>query len=74
MAQCRGKTQKGERCKREAVAGAAYCSMHAPGTSSANEEAEAGSEVNGDELSDGWKVALGFAVFGAIVLLALKRG
>ncbi len=28
MAQCQGTTRKGERCRREARAGSAYCAIH----------------------------------------------
>ena len=30
MAQCRGTTRKGERCRRDAIEGSGYCSLHEP--------------------------------------------
>ncbi len=74
MSQCRGTTQKGERCRREAVEGSAYCSLHAY-------QAERGPEPRGKETREvqEWdvdailKTALGFALIGAIVVLGTRR-
>ena len=69
MAQCQGMTKKGERCKREAPDGSAYCSIHL------DQEVRARSTPVDTE----WDreavmmAALGFALVGAIVLLHIRR-
>jgi len=69
MTQCAGKTQKGERCKREAREGSAYCSIHP------EQEARA---VPKEENPWGdpdfvLKAALGLAAIAAIVLFRIRR-
>lgn len=72
MAQCQGITKKGERCKREAGEGSAYCSIHvdqevrprsAPATQTTT-------EWDRDALV---KTAIGFGLIGAILLFRLRR-
>lgn len=68
MAQCRGETLKGDRCKREVRPGSSYCSIHedqAPASRSREPI-----QWDGDTLL---KTAVGFALLGAIVLFRLKR-
>ena len=74
MTQCAGRTQKGERCKREARAGSAYCSIHQEQEARPRPEAEAASESA--ELRDhDWtlRAAVGLAVLAAIVLFRIRR-
>lgn len=68
MTQCRGTTQKGERCRREAVEGSAYCSLHA-GQAEQDDERKL-EEWDVDAIL---KTALGFALIGAIVLFRIRR-
>ena len=68
MAQCKGETLKGDRCKREARPGSGFCSIH-------EDQAPAGGsreplEWDADALL---KTAVGFAILGAIVLFRIKR-
>ena len=58
MAQCQGTTRKGERCKREAAEGSAYCSIHT------DQDAAREPVV---------KTAIGFALVGAILFFRLRR-
>jgi len=68
MAQCRGTTRKGERCRREAGEGSHYCSFHEP------ESAESGGSGWNDELTDTAKTVLGLAVAAIVVGAYLLRG
>ena len=63
MAQCEGKTKKGERCKREASDGSSFCSIH-------QDQAIREGEWDRDAIV---KAALGFALVGAIVLFRFRR-
>ena len=69
MAQCQGTTRKGERCKRDAAEGSAFCSIHT------NQEAHA----PGPRAEQPWdrdavlKTAVGFALMGAILFFRLRR-
>ena len=69
MTQCAGKTQKGERCKREAREGSAYCSIHL------EQDAPAGpkSEKSWDDPDFVLKAALGLAAIAVIVLFRIRR-
>ncbi len=69
MAQCQGMTKKGERCKREAPDGAAFCAIHVDQEVRAR-SAPCDTEWDRDALI---KAALGFAVLGAILLLRIRR-
>ncbi len=67
MAQCEGKTKKGDRCKREASEGS-FCSIH-------QDQA-----IRERHIPEGaWdkdaimKAALGFALIGALVLFRFRR-
>lgn len=69
MAQCQGTTRKGERCKRDAAEGSAFCSIHSD------------QEVRRPEprVEEAWdrdavlKTAIGFALVGAILFFRLRR-
>ena len=69
MAQCRGTTKKGERCKREAPDGSAFCSIHV------DQEIRARSAPTSNEWDRDavMKAALGFAVLGAILFLRIRQ-
>ncbi len=69
MTQCAGTTQRGERCKREAREGSAYCSIHLEQESRPRGE-RARAEWTSDDL---WKAAIGFGLIAAIVLLRIRR-
>jgi hypothetical protein len=70
MGQCAGTTQKGDRCKREASEGSAYCAIHLhqgarPGT--------AGTSDAPWTTEDVLKAAIGFAVLAALALFRFRR-
>ena len=68
MSQCEGKTRKGERCKRDAKAGSAFCSIHV------DQEMRAREAPSGEWDRDAiMKAAIGFAVVGAIFLFRFRR-
>lgn len=69
MAQCQGTTRKGERCKRDAAEGSAYCSIHT------DQEVRA-REPRPDQPWDRdaiVKTAIGFGLIGAILFFRLRR-
>jgi len=69
VAQCQGTTRKGERCKREAQPGSAYCAIHqdqAVRAPRAREVVEWDREMM-------TAAALGFALIGAIILFRIRR-
>ncbi len=68
MAQCEGKTKKGERCKRDAGAGSGFCSIHVDQEVRSRKEPTA--EWDTDSIM---KAALGFALVGAIFLFRFRR-
>lgn len=68
MAQCEGKTKKGERCKREAREGSAFCAIHQ------DQEIRPRTEHTDEWDRDAMvKAALGFALVGVIFLLRFRR-
>ena len=68
MAQCEGKTKKGERCRRDSKEGSAFCSIHM------DQEIRARPERTGEWDRDAiMKATLGFALVGAIFLLRFRR-
>jgi hypothetical protein len=68
VAQCEGKTRKGERCKRDAGAGGAFCSIHV------DQEVRPRSEPSGEWDRDAiTKAAIGFALIGAVFLFRFRR-
>jgi hypothetical protein len=72
VSQCQGTTRKGERCKREAGGGAAFCAIHGdqeirPYTPKARPE---GQEWDREALV---KTAIGFGLIGAILFLGIRR-
>lgn len=69
MTQCAGKTQKGERCKREAREGSSCCSIHVEQETRPRPEPIRAEWTSDDIL----KAALGFGVIAAIVLLRIRR-
>ncbi len=63
MAQCQGKTKKGDRCKRDAKDKTSFCTIHQ------DQEVRARREPSGEWDQDAiMKAALGFALIGAIFL------
>ena len=69
MAQCKGITRKGDRCKRDAKPGSSFCAIHVdqevrPPDTTAHEM-----EWDSDALM---KAALGFALVGVILLLRFR--
>jgi hypothetical protein len=62
-------TKKGERCKREAPDGAAFCAIHVD-QEVRTRSAPCETEWDRDALL---KAALGFAVLGAILFLRIRR-
>ena len=69
MAQCQGTTRKGERCKRDAAEGSAFCSIHT-GQETAPRSAPAPQEWDRDAII---KTAIGFGLVGAILFFRLRR-
>ena len=68
MAQCSGMTKKGDRCKREAVEGSAFCSIHV------DQEIREPRPPSGEWDTDAiMKAALGFALVGLIFLVRFRR-
>lgn len=69
MAQCKGTTRKGERCKREASDSSAFCSIHL------DQEVRPRSPAGSDEWDRDalMKAAVGFALVGAILFFRLRR-
>ena len=68
MSQCEGKTRKGERCKRDARDGSAFCSIHV------DQEVRERSQPDGEWDRDAiMKAAVGFALVGAIFLFRFRR-
>jgi len=68
VAQCSGKTKKGERCKREATGGSGFCSIHI------DQEIRPRKEPSPEWDSDAiLKAAIGFALVGAIFLFRFRR-
>ena len=70
MAQCKGTTRKGERCKRDASEGSAYCTIHLDQEVRPPSGAKRSEEWDRDSLV---KAALGFAVVGAIIFFGFRR-
>jgi hypothetical protein len=69
MAQCDGKTKKGDRCKRDARDGSSFCAIHQDQEIRAR---STGSEAVWD--SDSLvKVAVGFGLVAAIFLFRFRR-
>jgi hypothetical protein len=68
VAQCEGKTKKGDRCRRDARGGSAFCSIHL------DQEIRARPEPCGEWDRDAlMKAALGFALVGVIFLFRFRR-
>ncbi|MGY8776572.1 MAG: hypothetical protein ACKVIN_00475 [Longimicrobiales bacterium] len=68
MAQCQGKTKKGEQCRRDASGSGSYCTIHL------DQEIRARPEPTGDWDKDAiMKAAIGFAIVGAIFLFRFRR-
>ena len=68
MAQCRGKTKKGARCKRDAAGSGSFCSIHT------EQEIRERKEPHSDWDSDAiLKAAIGFALVGALFLFRFRK-
>lgn len=68
MAQCEGRTRKGERCKRDAKARSAFCSIHVD--QEVRERKQPAGEWDVDAIT---KAAIGLALVGAIFLFRFRR-
>lgn len=68
MAQCEGKTKKGERCKRDARDRASFCTIHQD--QEKRERTERTEEWDRDAIM---KAAIGFALVGAIFIFRFRR-
>ena len=69
MAQCEGSTKKGDRCKRDARTGSAYCAIHQDQEIRARSVA---SEAVWDSDSV-MKAAVGFGLVAAIFLFRFRK-
>lgn len=67
MAQCQGKTRKGERCKREAQSDSPFCSIHQ------DQEIRTPREPTEWDTDAMVKTAIGFALVGVILLFRFRR-
>jgi len=68
VAQCEGRTRKGDRCKRDAGDGSSFCSIHQDQAVRDRHVPEG--EWDRDAIM---KAALGFALVGAIILFRFRR-
>jgi hypothetical protein len=78
MAQCAGTTLKGERCKREAREGSAYCAIHFEKDSRAGFEEHVHPESGGPAAAvwtcdDTVKALLGIGIILAIAVFRFRR-
>ena len=69
MAQCRGKTKKGDRCRRDARDDSGFCAIHQDQEVRAHEPRDHG-EWDNDAI---FKAALGFALVAVIFFLRFRR-
>ena len=68
MAQCQGKTKKGEQCRREARSKAGFCTIHQ------DQEIRPRTERSGEWDKDAiMKAAIGFALVGVVFLFRFRR-
>ena len=70
MAQCKGTTKKGERCRRDAPEGQDYCVIHQDQAVRARPAKETSPEWDREAIL---AAAIGFALVGAIVLFRIRR-
>jgi Family of unknown function (DUF5763) len=68
VAQCQGKTKKGDRCKRDAKDEGSFCTIHLD--QEIRPRPEAAGEWDQDAIM---KAAIGFALIGAIFLFRFRR-
>ena len=75
MSQCAGRTQKGDRCKREAREGTTYCSIHQEQEARprSGPESQAASSTLSQDPDWLLKAALGVAAIVVIVLFRIRR-
>ena len=69
MAQCQGKTKKGDQCKREAQGDSAFCSIH---SDQEIRERTTPSCTDWDREAV-MAAALGFALVGVMLILRIRR-
>jgi hypothetical protein len=69
MAQCQGTTRKGERCKRDAKEGEAYCAIHLDQAV----RAPRAKELEVWDRDAIMAAALGFALLGIMALFKIRR-
>lgn len=68
MAQCQGKTKKGDRCKRDARESTSFCAIHQ------DQEIRAPTERTGEWDKEAiMTAAIGFALVGIIFLFRFRR-
>ena len=68
MAQCRGTTKKGDRCKRDASEGSPFCSIHQD-----QEIRPRSQKVESWDTDSIVKAAIGFGLVAAIFLYRFRR-
>jgi hypothetical protein len=72
--QCQGTTKKGERCKRDAREGSAFCAIHMHQEASAAREGRPSAEKTAEWDRDALiKAAVGFGLVAAIFLFRFRR-
>ena len=69
MAQCQGKTKKGDQCRRDARDGSSFCSIHQDQEVRAR-EVPCGEEWDREAIM---AAALGFALVGVLLLFRIRR-
>ena len=70
MAQCKGTTRKGDRCKRDAREGSDFCSIHIDQEIRARPEPTDSGEWDRDAIV---KAAIGFALVGVVLFWGIRR-
>ena len=70
MAQCKGTTKKGERCKRDASEGSDFCTIHLDQAVRPRSKPSTSEDWDRDAIM---KAALGFALVGAVLFFRLRR-
>jgi hypothetical protein len=72
--QCQGTTKRGERCKRDARDGSAFCAIHMHQEASAAREGRASEKATDEWDRDALiKAAVGFGLLAAIFLFRFRR-
>lgn len=70
MAQCRGTTKKGDRCRRDAREGSPFCAIHTDEDAGGRDGNGGGEDWDMDAIL---KTAIGFGLICAILLFRFRR-